>query len=255
MPQIDRDGVRIHYEVRGDGPVILLAHGYGATAGMWNDQLDAFSDRWRVVAFDMRGHGESDSPDDPALYSEAHTVADMLAILDATGAAGERAVIGGLSLGGYLSLGFHHAQPERTRALLLFDTGPGYRSSEARAGWNRFAERQATKLEERGLDALSTGAETARATHRSASGLALAARGMLAQADAHVIDSLPHIAVPTLVLVGARDEAYFAATDYMANKIPGARKVVIDDAGHAANLDQPEAFNAAVREFLDALPA
>lgn len=254
MPQIDRDGVQIHYEARGDGPVILLAHGYGATAGMWADQLDALADRWRVVAFDMRGHGQSDSPEDPALYSEAHTIADMLGVLDATGGADERAVIGGLSLGGYMSLGFHHAHPERTRALLLFDTGPGYRSDEARSGWNRFAERQATKFEERGLDALPKGEETALATHRSARGLALAARGMLAQTDAHVIDSLPHIEVPALVLVGGRDEAYFASTDYMAKKIPGARKVVIEHAGHAANLDQPEAFNAAVRTFLEALP-
>ena len=247
--------MRIHYEVRGDGPVILLAHGYGATAGMWTDQLDALSDHWRVVALDLRGHGQSDSPDDPALYSEAHTVADMLAVLDATNTdRNAQAVIGGLSLGGYMSLAFHCAHPERTRALLLFDTGPGYRSDEARAGWNRFAERQALKFEERGLDALPRGEETARATHRSATGLALAARGMLAQTDAHVIDALPEIDVPVLVLVGGRDEAYFASTDYMAGKIPGARKVVIDDAGHAANLDQPQAFNAAVRAFLETLP-
>jgi pimeloyl-ACP methyl ester carboxylesterase len=251
VPQINRDGVNIHYEVRGSGPLILLSHGYGATAAMWSAQLEALAGHHRVLAWDMRGHGESDSPEDPSLYSEAHTIADMAALLDVEGAAD--AVIGGLSLGGYMSLAFQQAHPDRTRALMLFDTGPGYRSDEARTGWNRFAERQAEKFETRGLEALPRGEETARARHRSATGLALAARGMLAQFDAHVIDGLTAIGVPALVLVGSRDEGYFAATDYMARKIPGARKVVIEDAGHAANIDQPERFNAAVEDFLEML--
>ncbi len=133
---------------------------------------------------------------------------------------------------------------------MLFDTGPGYRSDDARAKWNAFAERQAERFEERGLDALPRGAEVALARHHSARGLALAARGMLAQRDAAVIDHLIDIQVPTLVLVGERDEPYLAATDYMVRKIAYATKVTIRDAGHAANIDQPEAFNAAVRAFL-----
>ena len=81
-------------------------------------------------------------------------------------------------------------------------------------------------------------------------GLVRAARGMLTQRDAGVMSSLPTIAVPTLVVVGADDAPFLAAADYMAGKIPGAKKVVIPDAGHAANMDQPAAFNAAVRGFL-----
>ena len=73
---------------------------------------------------------------------------------------------------------------------------------------------------------------------------------MLTQSDARVIDSLPAIAVPALVVVGANDTPFLAASDYMAAKIPGAKKVVIAGAGHAANIDQPEAFNAAVLAFL-----
>lgn len=253
MPQINRDGVAIHYEVRGAGPALLLSHGYGATSAMWDGQLARLADDWQVVVWDMRGHGASDSPEDPALYSEAHTVADMAALLDAVGA--DSAVIGGLSLGGYMSLAFQQAHPERTRALMLFDTGPGYRSDDARDGWNRFAARQAEKYETRGLEALPKGDEIRADAHRSATGLALAARGMLAQRDAHVIDGLDAIDVPTLVLVGSRDEAYFAATDYMVRKIPGAVKAVIEDAGHAANLHQPERFDAAVRDFLAGLGA
>jgi pimeloyl-ACP methyl ester carboxylesterase len=73
---------------------------------------------------------------------------------------------------------------------------------------------------------------------------------MLAQFDSRVIESLESIKVPTLVLVGANDEAFLQATDYMANKIPGSKKVVIADAGHAANIHQPAAFNEAVVSFL-----
>ena len=76
---------------------------------------------------------------------------------------------------------------------------------------------------------------------------------MLAQRDARVIDSLPSIAVPTFVLVGSKDEQFIAPSDYMAAKIPGATKVVLAGAGHAANIDQPEQFNRAVLDFLGGL--
>lgn len=248
MPLLDRDGVSIYYEDHGRGPALLLTHGYSATSQMWRGQVEALRDSYRVIAWDVRGHGRSDSPEKIEEYAEALTVGDMAALLDHCGV--ERAAIGGLSLGGYLSLAFHLEHPDRTRALLLFDTGPGYRSDKARDGWNRGAERMARQLDERGLDGLGPGREVRAAQHRSAEGLARAARGLLVQFDARVIDALPSIAVPTLVLVGERDQPFLAATDYMAAKIPGARKVVLPDAGHAANLDQPEAFNRAVREFL-----
>jgi pimeloyl-ACP methyl ester carboxylesterase len=254
VPTIDRDGVPIHYEVHGPRendstmPAILLSHGYGATCRMWDGQVAAFADRYRLVLWDMRGHGQSGDPSDPALYSHALTVADMAAVLDACGI--ERAIIGGLSLGGVMSLAFHLAYPERVRALMLFDTGPGFRNPEARRQWNERAEARARELEEKGLPSSGGGAETRLGRHRSAQGLAGAARGMLTMTDGSLIGSLPQIAVPTLVLVGADDQHFLAAADYMAAKIPGAQKTVIPNAGHAANLDQPEAFNRAVAAFL-----
>jgi pimeloyl-ACP methyl ester carboxylesterase len=251
MPEVRRDGVNVYYEVHGDGPPVLLSHGYSATAQMWTGQHAALGAKYRVITWDMRGHGKTDSPGDQAAYSEAQTVDDMAAILDANGV--DRAVIGGLSLGGYMSLAFYLKYPERTRALMLFDTGPGYRNPKAREGWNETAYQRAARFEEQGLDALGGSAEVRVSQHRSAEGLARAARGMLAQFDSRVMECLEHIAVPTLVLVGANDTPFLAATDYMANKIPGATRVVIDDAGHASNIDQPAAFNDAVLEFLDSL--
>ena len=252
MPNIDRDGVSIHYEARGDGPAIILSHGYGATSQMWAGQIDVLSADHRLIVWDMRGHGLTDSPGNPACYSEAETVADIGAILDAEGI--DSGVIGGLSLGGYMSLAFQVAHPDRTQALMLFDTGPGYNNPKAREGWNTgMAIPRAEALDRDGLAALGGSEEVRVSTHRSAEGLAKAARGMLAQFDNRIIQSLATIPQPTLVLVGENDKPFLAGTDYMANKIPNNTHVVIPNAGHAANIDNPADFNEAVVSFLKAL--
>src|SRR3984885_10445699 len=125
MPKLNRDGVHIYYEVQRLGQPLLLTHGYSSTSGMWQGQIEALSKHHKLVLWDMRGHGQSDYPDDPAAYSEALTVGDMAALPDQVGAAS--AIIGGLSLGGYMSLAFYRAHPERVDALLIIDTGPGFR--------------------------------------------------------------------------------------------------------------------------------
>jgi len=248
MSKLERPDVSLFYESSGDGPPLLLTHGYAATSRMWQGQAEALADRHEVIRWDMRGHGRSGSPADIAAYSQAAVVADMAALLDTLGH--EEAIIGGLSLGGYMSLAFHLAHPERVRALVIIDTGPGYRSDAPREEWNEMARGLGDRLDERGLEHLSSlSQEMNPAEHESAEGLARAARGMLTQDSSHVIDSLPSIAVPTLVIVGEKDRAYLAASDYMARKIPGAEKVVIENAGHAVNLHQPERFNAVLRDF------
>jgi pimeloyl-ACP methyl ester carboxylesterase len=180
MPQLDRAGTHIFYEVTGDAdgrPPLLLSHGFGASSAMWRPNVAALAAARQVTTWDMRGHGRSDSPSDPA-----------------------------------------------------------------------------DRLERNGLGAFGDDSGPTAPGHRSASGLALAARGMLAQADSQVIDGLASIRVPTLVLVGGRDEAFLGAADYVAAKMPGAQKVVIPDAGHTCNIDQPDLFNEAVLAFLDSLP-
>jgi pimeloyl-ACP methyl ester carboxylesterase len=248
MAYLERDGVRIYYDVQGSGPAVLLSHGYSATSQMWTRQVEALKGSYRVITWDMRGHGQSDSPEDQSLYSEEATCGDMAGILRELGIG--KAVIGGLSLGGYMSLAFNVRYPAMVQALMLFDTGPGYKNPAGRDGWNNTAEGRAVAFETKGLDSLGRGAEVRVSQHRSAAGLAKAARGMLAQFDSRIIESLDGITVPTLVLVGAKDEPFLGATDYMVKKIPRATPVVIADAGHAANIDQPEAFNAAVEAFL-----
>lgn len=228
MPKLDRDGVSIHYEVHGTGPAILLTHGYSASTVMWRPNIDALSRDHTLILWDIRGHGQSDAPADPARYSRDLCMGDMAALLDHCGV--DRATIGGLSLGGYLSLAFNVFHDKRVNGLLIFDTGPGYRNADAREDWNRMAVRSGDQ--------------------QPAEGLRLAARGILTQQDARVLDSLGQIRVPALVLAGANDKPFLKATDYMAAKIPGAVKVIIENAGHTANIDQPGAFNDAVRGFL-----
>jgi pimeloyl-ACP methyl ester carboxylesterase len=249
------NGIEIEYEESGNGPALLLSHGYGATYRMWDGQRAALRDRYRVIAWSMRGHGRTESPDDADQYSEDLTVADMRALLDHCGV--ERAVVGGLSLGGYMSLAFYLRHSDRVRALVICDSGPGYRNAAARTEWNERAHRRAQAFEARGLGELAARSREARdgaAHHSSAQGLAHAARGMLARRDARVIDGLPSIGVPTLIVVGDRDEPFLAPCQYMAKKIPGARLEIIADAGHASNLDQPAIFNRVVGDFMDTLP-
>jgi pimeloyl-ACP methyl ester carboxylesterase len=254
MPKLNRDGVDIYYEVHGSGPALILTHGYSATSQMWKGQIEPLAKNHTLILWDMRGHGQSDYPADPSAYSEELTVGDIDALLDKVGA--KTAIVGGLSLGGYMSLAYYNKHPERVRALLIIDTGPGFKKDDAREAWNQTSRNRADTLEKDGLATLKTGsAERAYAVHRDALGLAKAARGMLTQRDATVIESLPNIKVPSLVVVGSRDTPFLAASDYMAAKIPGAQKVVIEDAGHASNIDQPKAFNDALVAYLEKLPA
>ena len=256
MSRARLNGIEIDYAVSGTGPAVLLSHGYSATRRMWEGQHRALEGRYQVISWSMRGHGLTESPDDSSQYSAELTVADMEALLRHLGV--ERAVVGGLSLGGYVSLAFFLAHPEMVRALVICDSGPGYRNAEARAGWNRRAHERAAELETRGLDALSGRSREMREAmgeHRSARGLAHAARGMLAQRGSDVIDGLASVSVPALIIVGDQDQPFLAPSEYMAKKIPGARLEVIPGAGHSSNLDQPEVFNRVLRDFLDGLPA
>ncbi len=236
----------IHGRATAQAPV-LLTHGFGASQAMWASNLDALGADRRVLTWDLPGHGAS-----PASGELTHDrcIADMLALLDVLGA--PRAVVGGMSLGGFLSLLLCARHPERVAALLLVDAGPGFRDEAAREAWNAWAGELADELEARGLAALRPSPESAAADHADgAAGLAAGARGILTQRDGEALAALGAIAVPTLIVVGAQDDRFLAAADAMARRIPRASKVVIQNAGHAANMDQSAEFNRVAREFLE----
>lgn len=255
MPKARVNGIEIDYQDTGRGRPILLTHGHMSSRTAWDGQHQALGGRYRVISWDIRGHGQTETPDDAAQYSLELTIADIRVLLGHLGI--QRAVIGGLSLGGYVSLAFALAHPAMVEALVLCDSGPGYRNAQAREQWNERAFARAAELEEKGLESLASRSrevQESRSRHRSARALAHATRGILAQQGSTVIDGLPSIRVPTLVIVGDQDTPFLAPCEYIAKKIPGARLETIAGAGHSSNLDQPDAFNRVLLAFLDSLP-
>lgn len=226
MPRLERDdGAMIEYAVRGAGErtPVLATHGYGESGRMWDANVPALTRDRMLITWDVRGHGSSDAPEDPAAYTHEACLADMTALLDASGA--ERAVLCGMSLGGFLSLRFHLEQPDRVAGLMLVDTGPGFRDDGARERWNASVrERFEPPTNE-----------------------------LLVQHDGAVLEGLGEISIPVLIVVGAEDEQFLVAADVMGRRIPGARRIVIEGVGHNANMDAPEEFNAAVSDFLEEL--
>ena len=248
----EKTAVSIHYCSTGAEKKrpILFSHGFAGAAALWEAQHQVISDHYHTLSWDMRGHGKSDSPDNPALYSEAHTCSDIEAILDAESV--DEVVLAGHSMGGYMSLAYQLFQPERVKALILIDTGPGFKKDAPRLEWNNRAGRFAANYEKNGLAALPE-KDPARHWHSSAQGLAHAARGMLAQNNSNVIHALPDIKIPVLVIVGEADKPFRRSADYLAAKIPKARLEVIANAGHTPNLEASTRFNQLVLEFLDKL--
>jgi len=262
---IASDGVRLYAEAHGDGAPVLLSCGLCTTHENWRPQVAPWvAAGMRVILWDYRGHGRSQAPPDPAAYTMQQVVDDLGRVL-AWGAGEQPAIVGGLSFGGLASLHFALAQPQRVRALLLVDTGPGFKNPEAQARWQAQVERTASFLESRGCQAFveSKAAATAiglrpelpaaqAAAHAIAAqdpaGLALFARRIAGVAPP-VIDQLAGIELPALVVVGEKDEPYLRAADVLASRLPKAQSVKIANAGHVVNLEEPAAFDAAALAF------
>jgi pimeloyl-ACP methyl ester carboxylesterase len=260
------DGCLLYAEAHGDGVPVLLSCGLCTTHENWRPQVAPFvAAGLRVILWDYRGHGRSQAPRDPAAYSMQQVVDDLGRVL-AWGAGGRPAIVGGLSFGGLASLHFALAAPARVLALLLIDTGPGFKNPEAQARWAAQVERTAGFLEARGCQAFieSKAAATAiglrpelpaaQAAARAIAaqdpvGLALFARRIAAVAPP-VIDQLASIELPALVVVGEKDEPYLRASELLASRLPKAEAVRIAGAGHVVNLEEPKAFDAAVLGYL-----
>jgi pimeloyl-ACP methyl ester carboxylesterase len=260
------DGVELYAEAHGEGVPVLLSCGLCTTHENWRPQVAPFvAAGLRVLLWDYRGHGRSQAPRDPAAYTMEQVVDDLARVL-AWGAGQTPAVVGGLSFGGLASLHFALAQPQRVRALLLVDTGPGFKKPEAQAAWEAQVERTAGFLEARGCQAFveSRAAATAIGLRPELPAAQAAARAIAAQDPAGlalfarrvagpappVIDQLGGIAIPALVVVGEKDEPYLRAAEVLASRLPRAESVRIPRAGHVVNLEEPEAFDAAVLGFL-----
>ncbi len=253
MPKTPINGIDIYYEVHGDGYPLVLSHGLLGTTQMWEGQVKPFSRDHRFITWDLRGHGQTESPTDPSQYSVEIMVDDLYQLLGHLGV--EKVVVGGLSFGGYFSLHFYHHHPEVVAALILTNTGPGYRTAEKAAHWNKGLLGRADILEKGGMQGLIDSEYpvpdyTPRELMLTMDPIGLAKFCREATINPHGVDKLKDIAVPTLIVIGEDDVGFLAAADYMAARIPQSEQVVIANAGHGANIDQPEVFNQVVLDFL-----
>ena len=246
----------------GTGTPLVLLHAFPLAASMWSAQLDGLPGTTgtdaRVLAPDQRGFGGTELGDDePSLD---HVADDVALLLDATGI--DRAVVGGLSMGGYVALAFARRHPARLAGLLLADTKATADTDAARANRERIAAavlaRDSVRLlaEERMEDTLlgpDSGHLAARVRALIAEAppkaVAWAQRAMAARGD--TLDVLPGLAVPAAVVVGAADTVTPPAeAELMAGALPDAELTVIPGAGHLSAVEAPEAFDAAVRALL-----
>ena len=263
------DGVRLYAEAHGDGVPLVFSCAFCTTHENWRSQVEPLVDAGaRVILWDFRGHGESGAPEDPAGFSIDQVVADLGSVLD-WAAPGEPAVLAGLSFGGLASLHFALRWPERVRALLLVGSGPGFKNPDAQARWEKQVARTGEILESKGCQAFVSGRAGATTIGRNpelpaarAAAAAIAAQNPSSVAEFGrrvagpapcVIDRLKEIHAPALVLVGEDDEAYQRAAEVMAAKLPRAQLARIPAAGHIANIEAEEPFNARAVAFFESI--
>lgn len=266
MPRVAVNGISLHYDEAGAGPPLLLIHAFPVGRRMWEPQIAPLARRHRVIAYDVRGFGLSDAPRDPASYSQALSVEDARALLEALGAA--PAAVCGLSMGGNIALNLALTHPEMVTKLILCDTGAGSENAAAfKARCEEYAQ-AADKGLESFFDAVistwpvfsdygSQGDAQQKQLRdlvmsQHAHGMALTARHALAtRKPVYALEpGMRKLRIPTLVAYGTRDEACVQSSEFMASTIPGAQIWRVPNATHFINLDEPDLFNQKLLDFL-----
>jgi pimeloyl-ACP methyl ester carboxylesterase len=271
MPMAKVDGINLYYEETGGGTPLLFVHEFAGETQSWLPQVRFFSRRYRCIAYNARGYPPSDVPEDGNAYSQQRAVDDIKGVLDHLGI--EKAHICGLSMGGYATLIFGLVYPER--ALSLTVAGCGYGSvSNDRAAFHQDVEVVARRFEQEGMAAVaqfySKGPTRVQFIDKdpkgwqefhdqfargSAKGHALTMRGVqLSRPSVFELEKpMERLEVPTLIMTGDEDEPCLEPALFMKRKIPTSGLVILPKAGHTINLEDPEAFNRALLDFLTAV--
>lgn len=257
------NGVALSYTDQGNGIPLVFIHAFPLSKAMWQPQVDALKDSYRVITLDLRGHGESDTVlwnctlDDYA--------SDVLGLLDHLNI--RQAVFIGLSMGGYTLFSFYRQHPERVTAMVLADTRAQADSVEGKAGRRAMAQ-TAFKDGSPAIADLMLPKLLAPSTRQHRQDIVDQVRGMILPTPSAGIvvdlmamaarpdstDLLRNITCPTLIMVGEEDQATpVAESRHMADRIPGSTLITIPDAGHLSNIEQPQAFNRALETFLQRL--
>ena len=262
------DGVRLYYEEAGTGDPVVFVHEFAGRHWSWEPQMRYFSRRHRCVVYAARGYPPSDVPEAVEQYSQARAAADIGAVMDAAGI--ERAHIVGLSMGAFATLHFGLDQPSRARSLVCAGIGYGAHKDDE-AEFRRLAEEVARAFETQGSKQFARvyGSAAARVQYEakdprgyaevierlaehSVRGAANTQRGVQAKRPSlyDLEDRLARMTVPTLIVAGDEDDQTLLPGIYLKRTIPASGLLVLPKTGHAINLEEPDAFNRAVAEFL-----
>lgn len=257
MARIQANGINLAYEISGDGPPLLLIHGLGSTLRDWDAQVAAFAQRYRVITFDLRGHGDSDKPAGP--YSMQMLAFDAAGLLQALGVPSAHVV--GISLGGAIAFQLTLDHPALVKTVTIVNSGPEAiaRSYKERlAIWLRFymirkmgltklGQAIGAKLFPQPENHAVRDAFVARFAHNDKEAYQHALRALLGWS---VMDQVGGIACPLLAITADRDYTPLSFKEAYVAKIPGARLEVIRESHHALPMEKPQAFNAALGSFL-----
>ena len=260
MTLIRIDDIQVAYTDTGIGRSVVLIHGYPFNRSLWNEQVTALSSAYRVIVPDLRGFGETDASEGTATMNRmAQDVVQLMDHLEVP-----QAVIGGLSMGGYVALAFYKQFPSRVRALILADTRAQADTEEAKQSRAQQAEKALSEgmagIADTMLPKLLTPETVSKRPEvvkrvrdmmlkTKPEGAAAALRGMAERDDQTSL--LSQISSPTLILVGAEDAITpVADSEKMHQAIKSSRLVVLENAGHVSNVERAEKFNEALLRFL-----
>jgi pimeloyl-ACP methyl ester carboxylesterase len=262
------DGVRLYFEETGSGHPLILVHEFAGDWRSWEQQMRYFGKRYRTVAFNARGFPPSDVPEQVASYSQARAADDILAVLDHIGAA--KAHIVGLSMGGFATLHFGLRHPQRALSLCIGGCGYGAELDKREAfraeadvianmirseGMPAFAERYAygpTRVQYENKDPRGHAEFKKMLAEHSAAGSANTQQGVQKERPSlyTMVEDMKRIDVPTLIITGDEDWPCLLPGILMKQSIPSSALVVMPNAGHAINIEEPEEYNRLVGDFL-----
>lgn len=260
MPFAEINGQRIRFEDSGgDGPPVILSHGFLMDREMFAPQLEALAPEFRVITWDERGFGETDFDGEPFSYWDS--AQDCLGLLDRLGV--DRAVLGGMSQGGFLSLRAALMAPERVQALVLIDTQSGTEDPERLPGYRQMQE---TWLQVGPVDELAQTIanliigdpvlnETWIAKWRKLPRESMRAPGDCLMGRDDITDRVGEISCPAIVFHGTADQSIeIEKAEQLCQALSGCTGVVrVDGAPHAANLTHPDEVNGPLLDFLRSL--
>ena len=267
------DGVNLHYEESGRGVPLVFVHEFAGDAESWQPQMRFFGRRYRAIAYNARGYPPSDVPKDVAAYSQEQAAEDIRGVLDALGIA--RAHVCGLSMGGYATLHFGLRHPGRALSLVVAGAGYGSVAGE-RDKFRQDSDATVRRFEADGMAKVA--ALYARGPTRvqfidkdpggwqefhdklaagSAEGHALTMRGVQMKRPSifELEAEMRKLDVPTLIMTGDEDDPCLEPAIFMKRAIRSSGLVVLPKSGHTINLEEPDAFNRAVLDFLTAVDA